>query len=162
MANTDNTLCLGLFQVALGDFFDTHDIRGFTVMITLSMFIKMMSMKWDAVSVDSTTTGWIGHHNLFDPWDKEADNDLNTQAMLLMGAKTSAPDHNTQVILKMVVILPVGDDLIDHLRRLKIAVLVCLPAGRGFLAWVRPTSINSRASALRGEVLRFKNPHPST
>jgi hypothetical protein len=106
-------------------------------MIILAMFNNLLLMKWDAVSVDSTGTGWLGHTNLVGPRDKDATNALNVRAVSLMGGKTAAFNHNTQVILKMVVTPPVGDNSINHLRRLDISTSVCLPVGHGFLTWVR-------------------------
>jgi hypothetical protein len=78
-----------------------------------------------------------GNPNLFGPRDKEAINELNTWGVSLLGGKTAASSHDTKVILKMVVILLVGEDSIDRLRRLEIAVSVCLLVGYLFLAWVR-------------------------
>ena len=46
-------------------------------------------------------------------------------------------DHNTQAITNMTITPPVGDDSIDHLRRLEVVASVCLPAGYGFLVWLQ-------------------------
>ena len=137
MTNIDKLFCLGLFQAAIDALLDERNIKRFAVMTTLTVFRNMPSMKWDADSVDSMATGWLENHDLFGPWDKETNNDLNTQAVSLLGGNTATSNHGTEVILKMVVVPPVGEDSIDHLRRLKIAALVCLPAGHVFLAWVR-------------------------
>jgi hypothetical protein len=95
-------------------------------MITLVMFRNLLSMKWDAVSLDAAATGWLGNPNLFGSCDKEATNNLNTRMVLLLGGKTAVSNHDTQVILKMVVIPPVGVNLIDHLRRLQGAHIPCM------------------------------------
>ena len=54
-----------------------------------------------------------------------------------MGGRTAASDHDTQAILKMTSIPPVGGDSIDHLRRLEIVGSICLPEDHGFLVWVQ-------------------------
>ena len=100
----------------------------------MAMFNNMLTIKWDTVKVDSTQLGWQGNPNIFDPWDTEATNTLNAQSSSLMGGKTDASNHDTHAIMKMTITPPpVGDDSIDHLRRLKIVALVCLPSGHAFL-----------------------------
>jgi hypothetical protein len=55
---------------------------------------------------------------------------LNTRVVLLMGEQTAASDHNTQAILKMVVIpLVGGGGLFGHMRRLEIAATILIPVG---------------------------------
>ena len=56
---------------------DKRDIEGFSVMITVAMFNSMPTMKWDATSVDSTHSGWLGNPNIFGPFDEEATSALN-------------------------------------------------------------------------------------
>ena len=77
MSNADKTFSLDLFQAAIDALLDMRKIGGFSVMITMSMFINWLSMKWDVVSMDSMCTGWLGQPNLFGPRDEEADNALN-------------------------------------------------------------------------------------
>ena len=71
------------------------------------------------------------------PLDEERTSALNVRAASLMGGRTAASDHDTQAILKMNIIPPVGDDSINHLRRLEIVGSVCLPEDHGFLVWVQ-------------------------
>ena len=44
-------------------------------------------------------------------------------------------DQDTQAILKMVIIPPVGDNSLDHLNIMDLAATVCLPPEHEFLTW---------------------------
>ena len=74
---------------------------------------------------------------LFDPRDEEATSALNVRVSSLMGGKTAASDHYTQVIMKITIIPPVRDKSINHLRRLEIVESVCLLEGHRFLVWLQ-------------------------
>ena len=63
LANTEKSTRLSLFQAAINALLDKRDIEGFSVMTTMVMFNSMLKMKWDATSVDSTESGWLGNPN---------------------------------------------------------------------------------------------------
>ena len=128
---------LGLLQAAIDSLLDKRNMEDFSCMVTLAMYQNFTSMKWDAVSPDSLNTGVLGNPFLFGPRDEEATNNLNARAVSLMGGKTAASDRDTQAILKMVVIPPVGQESIDHLKRMEIVASVLLPPSHPFLDWLR-------------------------
>ena len=77
LANAEKSARLSLFQAAINTLLDERDIEGFLVMITMARFNNMLPMKWDATSVDSTMSGWLGNPNVFGPLDEEATSALN-------------------------------------------------------------------------------------
>jgi hypothetical protein len=72
LANAEKSARLSLFQAAIDALLDERDIEGFSVIITMAMFNSMLTMKWDAILVDSTMSGWLGNPNIFGPLDEEA------------------------------------------------------------------------------------------
>ena len=137
LADAKEASRLGLLQAAIDSLLDKRNMEDFSCMVTLAMYRNFTSMKWDAVSPDSLNTGVLGNPFLFGPRDEEATNNLNARAVSLMGGKTAASDRDTQAILKMVVIPPVGHESIDHLKRMEIVATVLLPLGHPFLTWLR-------------------------
>ena len=54
LANVEKATRLSLFQAVIDALLDKREIKGFSVMITMTMFNRMLSMRWDTTSVDST------------------------------------------------------------------------------------------------------------
>ena len=135
MTKVSKSARIGLFQAAVDHLLDEHKIKGFPCMVTLSMFSNMLSMKRDELTVELVLTGWLGNPRLFGPRDEETTNNLNIRVVSLLDGQTAASDQDTQAIIKMVFIPPVGDNSIDHVNMMEPAATICFLIGHTVLIW---------------------------
>ena len=70
------------------------------------MFANMLTMKREALAVDSVLIGWLRNPVLFGTQDKEAMKNLNIRAVSLSSRQLVASNQDTQDIMKMVLTPP--------------------------------------------------------
>ena len=67
------------------------------------MFNNVLTMKWEATTMDSVLTGWLRNSVVVGIRDKDSTNNLNIRAVSLFGGHTAAADQDIQAIINMVI-----------------------------------------------------------